>query len=100
MRFSRGGYQRPVTPEDGYRRRLAPKCLVITIANGQSSTDSLITHGSAKLRRNSGAPRGDPVPKLTRSYRGENTEEPYAIARAGADGRREAHRRNVYSALG
>ncbi len=50
MRPSGGGYQLPVTPGDGYRIRLTPKCLWITIAIGQPSTDSLGAHGENSPR--------------------------------------------------
>ena len=52
---SRGGYQPPVTPGSGYRLRLTPKCVVIMIAIGQSSTDSV--RARELPHKSSGAPR-------------------------------------------
>ena len=55
MHTSRGGYQPPVTPEGGYELRLTPECVVIMIAIGQSSTDSVRARGLP--HKSSGAPR-------------------------------------------
>ena len=99
--LSRGGYQPPVTPEGGYRHRLAPDYLKVMIASGHSPTDSPCAceveptrSYEQAARPASGLPEGNPEAETGRLKRPPSALERAATertARAGLSAQRMDH---------
>lgn len=99
--LSRGGYQPPVTPEGGYRHRLAPDYLKVMIASDHSPTDSPCAceveptrSYEQAARPASGLPEGNPEAETGRLKRPPSALERAATertARAGLSAQRMDH---------